>query len=131
MSEAFTRSTRQRTVIVDLLGSLNRFVSAQELHAALRDQGDPIGLSTVYRNLATLTKAGDIDVIIQEDGEALYRSCSTAHHHHLLCKMCGTTIEITAELVEAWSHDIAHAHGFSNVQHTVEIIGVCRDCSKK
>jgi Fur family ferric uptake transcriptional regulator len=128
MSEGFTRSTKQRTIIIDLLARLNRFVSAQELHAALRQAGSTIGLSTVYRNLATLTKAGDIDIILREDGEALYRSCSPQHHHHLLCKSCGTTVEITAELVEAWSHDIAHAHGFSDVQHTVEIVGLCRAC---
>lgn len=128
MSEGFTRSTKQRTIIIELLSRLNRFVSAQELHAELRQAGSSIGLSTVYRNLATLTKAGDIDIILREDGEALYRSCSPQHHHHLLCKHCGNTVEITAELVEAWSHDIAHAHGFSDVSHTVEIVGICRAC---
>lgn len=128
MSEGFYRSTRQRGIITELLNSLDRFVSAQELHAELKKAGHAIGLSTVYRNLATMTSSGDIDVILREDGEALYRSCSPAHHHHLLCKKCGATNEITAELVEAWSHDIANAYGFTDVSHTLEIVGICRKC---
>lgn len=128
MSEGFHRSTRQRSIIIELLTSLDRFVSAQELHAELKQKGHAIGLSTVYRNLATMTSTGDIDVLLREDGEALYRACGPAHHHHLLCKSCGATNEITAELVEAWSHDIAKAYGFTDVSHTLEIVGVCRDC---
>lgn len=124
----FTRSTKQRSVVIAKLNDVKRFVSAQDLFAELKAEGHRIGLSTVYRTLATLTQRGDIDVVLREDGEALYRSCSPAHHHHLMCRKCGSSVEVTGELVEAWSHDIAAAYGYIDVAHTLEIVGTCKNC---
>jgi Fur family ferric uptake transcriptional regulator len=56
--------------------------------------------------------------------------CSTSHHHHhLVCRMCGATEEIEAPEVEAWAGSVAERFGYSRVGHTVELTGVCADCS--
>ena len=123
------RSTKQRIAIAQALTLSKDFVSAQDLHFKLKTSGQVISLSTVYRALATMSELNEVDVILREDGEALYRSCSQEHHHHLVCSLCGTTNEITAELVEAWAHDIAAAHGFKNISHTLEIMGTCASCA--
>ena len=97
------RRTWQRDAVRDALADHDGFVSAQVLHAALRDHGSTIGIATVYRALADLASAGAVDQL-QHDGESLYRACSsTAHHHHLICRVCGRTVEISADPVEAWA----------------------------
>ena len=104
------------------------FVSAQTLHSALRDQGSSIGLATVYRALNDLAQEGEADSL-QQEGESLYRACTPgSHHHHLICRSCGKTVEIEADQVEAWAKDVATAHGFAEPSHVVDIFGVCADC---
>ena len=120
--------TRQRETILQALTDEEAFKSAQELYADLRVAGTPIGLATVYRALQTLADTGDVDVLRTANGEALYRRCGTRHHHHLICRSCGKTVEVAADAVERWAHDVAKRHGFRESAHTVEVFGICRDC---
>ena len=124
------RSTRQRTAVADVLGRVDGFRSAQELHDLLRHEGASIGLTTVYRHLQALSDAGQVDVLRTDDGEAVYRRCPTdAHHHHLLCRSCGRSVDVEGPEVESWAAAIAAEHGFSDVTHTVEVFGTCGSCA--
>ena len=91
--------------------------------------GTKVGLATVYRNLQAMAADGEIDVLRTDDGESVYRACSTGHHHHLVCRECGRTVEIDGPAVERWAATVSAAHGFTEVTHSVEIFGRCRDCS--
>ena len=123
------RSTRQRTAIVQLLDAVEEFRSAQELHDELRHRGENIGLTTVYRTLQTLAAADQIDTVRTQTGESVYRRCAAAHHpQHLVCRGCGSTVEVSGREVEAWAVDVAAAHGFTDVNHTIELFGTCMDC---
>ena len=98
------RSTRQRAAVSTLLGRIEDFRTAQEIHEELRRNGDSIGLTTVYRSLQALADTGEVDVLRTASGEAMYRRCATAtHHHHLVCRRCGTTVEIEGPAVESWT----------------------------
>jgi Fur family transcriptional regulator, ferric uptake regulator len=124
------RATKQRAAVSAMLDRLDDFRSAQEIHEELRRCGDGIGLTTVYRTLQSLADNGEVDVLRTGSGEAVYRRCATAeHHHHLVCRRCGATVEIEADEVEAWANDIAARHGFSDLSHTAEIFGLCSDCA--
>jgi len=123
------RSTRQRSAIVDLLDNTEEFRSAQDLHDELRKRGEGIGLTTVYRTLQSLAEVGSVDVLRTDSGESLFRRCSSGHHHHLVCRHCGFTVEVDGPEVERWSHEVAESNGFVDVSHTVEIFGNCRDCA--
>lgn len=123
------RQTRQRTAVRDLLDGLQEFKSAQQLHDLLRANGTQVGLTTVYRSLQSLADAGEVDLLVNDDGESVYRRCSSEHHHHLVCRDCGRTIEIAGPAVERWANATAREHGFSDVSHTLEIFGRCSDCS--
>jgi Fur family ferric uptake transcriptional regulator len=113
-----------------VLGESAQFLSAQQLHAELRAQGEHVGLTTVYSQLRTLTDAGLLDVLRTDDGEMLYRRCGTEdHHHHLVCRECGSTEEVHAPQVEAWATEVAASHGYHDVTHTIAIVGTCRDCA--
>ncbi|MCV7194748.1 Fur family transcriptional regulator [Mycolicibacterium brumae] len=124
-----TRSTRQRAAITDLLDSVSEFRSAQELHDELRRRGENIGLTTVYRTLQTMAAANQVDTLRTDNGESVYRVCSGPHHHHhLVCRSCGATVEVDGPAVETWASEVAAAHGFSDVSHTIEIFGTCPAC---
>ncbi len=123
------RPTRQRRAVAACLLRFDDFRSAQEIHDLLRQGGENVGLSTVYRTLQGLAENGDVDVLRTEDGEAVYRRCSAAHHHHLVCRSCGRTVEIEGPTVERWADAVAGEHGFTHVSHTLEIFGTCPGCS--
>ena len=124
------RNTWQRERVRDALADARGFVSAQNLHASLREDTG-IGLATVYRTLSGLAAAGEADSLQSPDGEALYRACVTpGHHHHLICRSCGLTVEIEASEVEAWARGTAAQHGFTDAEHVVDIFGLCAACTK-
>ena len=122
------RRTRQRAAIENLLAQRGDFASAQRIRALLADDGIEIGLATVYRTLAALVQAASVDTIVSDTGELLYRKCSDDHHHHLVCRRCGKTVEVHDPQVERWAGDVAAVHGFRDVQHNVEIVGLCNAC---
>jgi Fur family ferric uptake transcriptional regulator len=124
------RRTRQRAAVEDMLRETEEFRTAQQLHADLRGAGADVGLTTVYRNLSLMAASGEVDVLIGDDGEARYRACSSQHHHHLVCRTCGYTVEVTASPVERWAQRVADEYGFSEVSHTVEIMGMCDTCAR-
>ena len=130
MTRSPLRATRQRTAVADLLTRVDGFRSAQDLHELLRREGASVGLTTVYRHVQALADAGEVDVLRQADGEAVYRRCPTAtHHHHLVCRSCGRSVEIEGPAVERWAGQVADSHGFVDVEHTVEIFGTCAGCA--
>jgi Fur family ferric uptake transcriptional regulator len=123
------RSTRQRAAVAALLEELEDFRSAQEVHDLLRHRGERVGLTTVYRSLQMLADAHEVDVLRTADGETAYRRCSRGHHHHLVCRTCGRTVEVDGPAVERWAGRVAAENGFTDVSHTLEIFGTCTDCS--
>ena len=122
------RSTRQRAAVASVLEGQTEFRTAQEIHQALRASGAAVGLTTVYRTLQALADSEEVDVLRNADGENAYRRCSKGHHHHLVCRSCGRTVEVEGPAVERWADKIADEHGFTDVAHTLEIFGTCSNC---
>jgi Fur family ferric uptake transcriptional regulator len=122
------RKTRQRAAVDSILSELDEFKTAQQIHDVLLHKGDSIGLTTVYRTLQSMTDAGELDAIRKGDGETAYRRCSGGHHHHLVCRSCGRTVEVSGPAVEKWAGAVAAQHGFRQVSHDLEIFGTCGNC---
>jgi Fur family ferric uptake transcriptional regulator len=123
------RGTKQAEALAAVLDTLPGFWSAQQIHAELRRRGERIGLTTVYRQLQVLSEDGQVDTIRDAGGETLYRRCrSAAHHHHLICRICGTSVEVEGRAVEQWAARVAAEAGFTAVDHTLELFGLCPRC---
>jgi Fur family transcriptional regulator, ferric uptake regulator len=123
------RGTRQAEALSLVLDGLPGFCSAQQIHAELRNRGEHVGLTTVYRHLQVLSEDGKVDAIRDSSGETLYRKCrSDAHHHHLTCRNCGKSVEVEGRAVERWAEQVAAEAGFTDVGHTVELFGRCPQC---
>lgn len=125
------RVTRQRLAVVRTLDELDDFVSTQELYRLLHERGETVSLATTYRVLQSMAEDNQVDVLRNAEGEALYRRCEVEHHHHhLVCRECGKAVEVEAPAVEAWAAGLGAQYGFTDVAHTVEIFGLCPECSR-
>jgi Fur family ferric uptake transcriptional regulator len=122
------RRTRQRTAVDGILADREDFRTAQEIHDDLRRHGERVGLTTVYRTLQAMAEAGELDALRTAEGETAYRRCSTGHHHHLVCRSCGRTVEVSGPAVESWANAVAEQHNFRDVSHDLEIFGTCSSC---
>jgi Fur family ferric uptake transcriptional regulator len=123
-----TSMNKSELKVISVLERVGGFASAQELYQMLRRDGDGIGLTTVYRALQSLLDDKMVDLLRREDGEAIYRLCGDSHHHHLVCRSCGSTVEIEGSSVEKWAEAISQEHGFREVGHSVELFGLCQSC---
>jgi Fur family ferric uptake transcriptional regulator len=119
------RRTRQQDAVAGYLRARDTFCSAQEIWTGLREDGGTIGLATVYRAVQAMVDGGELDALRTDEGETVYRHCGDGHHHHLVCRECGRTVEVEGPAVERWAAQVAAQHGFSDVAHTVEIFGTC------
>ncbi|MFF0222169.1 Fur family transcriptional regulator [Streptomyces sp. NPDC004629] len=126
------RSTRQRAAVLRVLHDCPDFTSARELHEALAAGGSAVGLTTVYRTLRMLERTGRVDVVRDRSGERLYRPRPTdGHRHYLVCRRCGLSRVVEADAVERWADSVAATTGFAEVEHTVELTGVCDHCQPR
>lgn len=122
--------TRAQRAVLAALAQDSVFRSAQDIHARLRDTNAAVGLTSVYRALQALADAGTVDVVRTSSGELTYRRCGNdEHHHHLVCRRCGATVEVEAPAIESWVAEVAHANGYVVASHTLEITGTCRSCA--
>jgi Fur family ferric uptake transcriptional regulator len=123
--------TARHDAVRRALADAGTFVSAQDLYTRLRATGHRIGLTTVYRALAAMAETGEADVLTA-DGQQVYRACGSGeHHHHLVCRTCGKTVEVSGPAVERWAAAIGGEHGFVDVTHSLEIFGTCGDCASQ
>ena len=125
-------SVAHRDGRMETLAGTGEFASAQELYASMRSSGSSVGLATVYRALQEMAGAGDLDTVRNQSGEVLYRQCAQpAHHHHLVCRDCGRTQEVKAPGVERWARTVGQEYGFVDLDHQVDLFGICADCASR
>jgi len=123
------RGTRQRRAVSQVLDANDDFRSAQDIHDQLRQAGDKVGLATVYRTLQAMAGTGELDVVKTDTGQAVYRRCrEEGHHHHLVCRECGAAVEVTGPSFEKWADQLARDHGYADVEHRLELFGLCPAC---
>lgn len=120
--------TRSQERIFNLLTTLNRAVSAQDIYVELRTRDQSMGLATVYRALESLKLEGVIQVRTLASGESLYSSVQR-DQHHLTCLHCGESIVIDECPVHQLESELQDSHQFKIYYHTLEFFGLCDRCS--
>lgn len=126
------RRTRRRAALLAALDECPDFISAQALHARIAHEPFSISLTTVYRKLRELEIDGTLDVVRDERGERLYRRrAAVGHRHYLICRSCGRSEPVDSDAVEEWAERIGPSMGFTDVEHTVELTGICTQCTRR
>ena len=121
--------TRSQERILNLLKTLNRAISAQDIYVELRNGSQSIGLATVYRALEALKLEGVVQVRTLASGESLYSSVQQ-DKHHLTCLQCGKSIPIDQCPVHELETQLHQSHKFKIFYHTLEFFGLCNHCQQ-
>jgi Fur family ferric uptake transcriptional regulator len=120
--------TRSQERIMQVLQSLKRSISAQDLYIELRSRQQDMGLATVYRSLEALKIQGEVQVRTLGNGESVYSSIKS-DRHHLTCVNCGISIPIDECPVHDLEKQLEKSHKFKVYYHTLEFFGLCQKCN--
>lgn len=131
LKKAGLKVTLPRMKILEFLESSSvRHQSAEEIYRALMDDGEEIGLATVYRVLTQFESAGLVTRHHFEGGQAVFELNQTGHHDHIVCVVCGKVEEFYDDIIEDRQLKIAKEKGYLVTDHSMTLYGKCSDCQK-
>jgi len=121
--------TKQRRIVLKIFLECKNHVSVEELYNAVLKTEPKIGLATVYRTLALLTKSGLALEMDFGDGQKRYESSfRSLHHDHMVCTECGKILEFNHPLIEKYQEEVAKQKNFKITSHKLDLFGLCNDC---
>jgi Fur family ferric uptake transcriptional regulator len=126
--------TRPREKILSILErSGRRHLSAEDVYKALLNNGDDVGLATVYRVLTQFEEAGLVCRRHFATGQSVFELNSGDHHDHLVCLTCGRVEEFFDAEIEQRQRAVAAARGFDLQDHALSLYAVCikSDCERR
>jgi len=124
------KSTKQRDMILDCFLSCDQHLSTEELYLKLKESMPGIGFATVYRTLKLFAESGIAREIQFGDGQTRYEHLHAGEHHdHLVCTRCGAIMEFENETIEKLQAEVARNHGFTIMNHKLELYGICAKCN--
>ena len=130
ISENNLKITKQRRTVLKAFLECKNHISVEELYNTVLKSEPKIGLATVYRTLALLTKSGLALEMDFGDGQKRYESSyRTVHHDHMVCTECGKIIEFNHPLIEKYQEEIAKVNNFKITSHKLDLFGHCLDCT--
>jgi len=106
----------------------DRHLTAENVYKKLLEQGEEIGLATVYRVLTQFEAAGLVKRLHFEGGNSVFELNRGEHHDHILCVKCGRVDEFTDQTIEARQQEIARKLGYEMTEHCLYLYGICADC---
>ena len=128
------RMTPQRETILKTFQNLpeGRHLSADDLHDLLKEGGNRIGLSTVYRNLKMMSRMGILRELDLAEGLKRYEINQPAphHHHHMICVRCNKTVEFKNDSVLKTGAQIAKKSGYQLLDCQLSVHAVCPSCQR-
>ena len=121
--------TKQRRTVLKAFLECKNHISVEELYNIALKAEPKIGLATVYRTLALLTKSGLALEMDFGDGQKRYESSyESVHHDHMVCTECGKIIEFNHPLIEKYQEEVAEQNSFKLPSHKLDLFGHCSSC---
>jgi len=131
LKKAGLKITLPRMKILNFLESSTvRHQSAEDIYRSLLDDGEEIGLATVYRVLTQFEAAGLVERHHFESGQAVFELSEKDHHDHIICVSCGKVEEFYDEVIESRQRDVASEKGYEVTDHSLTMYGKCPDCKE-
>ena len=126
LKKAGLKVTLPRLKILEILKEpKNQHISAEDVYKILLEQGEDIGLATVYRVLNQFDDAGILDRHHFEGGKSVFEISDKNHHDHLVCLDCCKVIEFEDDVIETRQSEIAQSHGIKLTNHSLYLYGRC------
>ncbi len=126
LRDAGLKVTLPRVKILSILeNNSTHHMSAEDVYKSLLEQGDDVGLATVYRVLTQFESAGLVMRHHFEGGHSVFELSTDEHHDHIVCVKCGKVVEFLDEEIELRQEKVAADHGFRITSHSHYIYGEC------
>ncbi len=120
------KTTLPRLKILNLFEQSSvRHLSAEDVYKELLNEGEDIGLATVYRVLTQFEQAGLLDRHHFESGKAVFELKPDRHHDHLVCLQCGRVEEFYDSEIEKRQDLVAKERGFKLQEHSLSLYADC------
>ena len=130
LDEKGMKSTSQRDFIAETFFKTNTHISLEELLGKVRRKHANIGYATVYRTMKLLTGCGLAIDRQFGDGQSRYENFpEDGHHDHFICIKCSKIVEFQNQKIEQLQAESAKKHGFTVLNHKLELYGYCKDCA--
>ncbi len=126
LRKAGLKVTLPRVKILELLeNSPIHHLSAEDVYKALLEQGEDVGLATVYRVLTQFESAGIVERHHFEGGHSVFELAREEHHDHIVCISCGKVVEFHDSVIEERQLKVAAELGFKLTSHALHLYGYC------
>ena len=120
-----------RLLIYQELSNAVTPLSAQELFKSLIRRKKRIGLTSIYRSLDLFESLGIVFKMIN-GSTAKYKLCELEdHHHHIVCKTCGSVAELDFCDISDWSVKVMESTGYQVTDHQLNFYGLCKACQEE
>lgn len=124
------RMTPQRMMILSAIENSDDHISAEEIYSQVVAKYPNVNISTIYRTLELLKRLGLATETDLGEGRVRYHPVGKGHHHHLVCRECGATIDLDESLLVPLKDALLREHGFIADLRHLAILGRCVNCSK-
>jgi len=124
------RWTPQRKSILKVFLQQKGHVPIDDLHKKIQAQDPTIGIATLYRTMKLLMDAGLAEMHTFNEKTTYEHLYQIRHHDHLICKVCGKTVEFEHPLIEKYQVEVCERHNFTLKSHRMELFGICYECQK-
>lgn len=122
--------THERTLILEEVFRIHRHFEAEDVVLGLRERGHRVSRASVYRALPLLVGSGLLRDVHSAEKHSHYEHVfGHDHHDHLICTVCGRTLEFSDPRIEQLQTETCERHGFRLTSHKLEITGVCGECA--
>ena len=126
-------NTRQKRELMRFIqGRSQENFSVDEALFELRERGEKIGRSTVYRYLELLAEQGNVRKYQNAHGVTQYQHVENAadcdEHFHMMCSRCGRLMHVNCSLMRQMSEHMMNDHGFKLDPRETILVGLCRNC---
>ncbi len=131
LSKVGIRKSSQRYNIMRVFLDARHHITVADLLQMVKKKYPSIGAATVYRTIKLFCDAGIAQEVDIGDGVTRYEhKLGHEHHDHLICNECGGFIEAKDDRIESLLEKLAEKHGFTSLNHRLQIFGICKNCTE-
>lgn len=121
------RMTPQRLAILHVLRQDGSHLSPSEVYRQAKRDLPGLTEPTVYRTLEFLAANGLARASHTGNGHLMYEIAG-AEHHHIVCRLCGTEVEVEHKLLERFYRKLESISGYLRIDSHMTFFGVCPGC---
>jgi Fur family ferric uptake transcriptional regulator len=128
LREAGYRLTPQRLMVLQAIVGSEGHQTAEAIHQEVVKTYPYLDIATVYRILQLLKRLHLVTEIDLGGNSARYEVAEPNKHHHMVCRECGSTFDLSPSYLEEFRTRLIREFGFEPDLEHFAIGGLCAGC---